>query len=161
MLKMIPSEVVGLYMALAGFLGFAGDGSSTAAQPVGTAASAASAASAVPLITQTAANTAAASFGISNSTLIQFVFFVLLIGTPLYLVRVSEVKHKGQLAVATVAFAIWAYTLGGPFVVWNIYSPTLGSVLLLLWTFFVPMFVKTDEPAPVPPTPEPPKPPGT
>src|SRR5262249_3173130 len=41
--------------------------------------------------------------------------------------------------IATVAFAIWVYTLGGPFKAYNLHVPYIGSLLVLAWTFFVPI----------------------
>jgi hypothetical protein len=47
-----------------------------------------------------------------------------------------------HVAISTTAFVIWIYTLGGPFVAINLYVPYLGSLLVLAWTFFVPMLYK-------------------
>jgi hypothetical protein len=47
-----------------------------------------------------------------------------------------------HVGISSVAFAIWVYTLGGPFEVWGIAVPYIGSLLVLAWTFFVPIFYK-------------------
>ena len=47
-----------------------------------------------------------------------------------------------HVGISCVAFAIWVYTLGGPFEVWGIAVPYIGSLLVLAWTFFVPIFYK-------------------
>jgi hypothetical protein len=47
-----------------------------------------------------------------------------------------------HVAISTVAFIIWVYTLGGPFAAINLYIPYVGSLLVLAWTFFVPIFYK-------------------
>ena len=47
-----------------------------------------------------------------------------------------------HVAISAVAFVIWIYTLGGPFTAINWYVPYLGSLLVLAWTFFVPIFYK-------------------
>jgi len=47
-----------------------------------------------------------------------------------------------HVAISGVAFLIWVYTLGGVFRLWNIYVPYLGALLVLAWTFFVPIFYK-------------------
>jgi hypothetical protein len=70
---------------------------------------------------------------------------VLLVLTPLYLLRVQKVKQVTQVVVSSLAFIVWLYSLGGPFVYFNIYEPWIASVILLLWTTFVPQFFKTDE----------------
>ncbi len=46
------------------------------------------------------------------------------------------------VAISSVAFAIWVYSLGGPFATYGIHVPYLGSLLVLAWTFFVPLFYK-------------------
>lgn len=47
-----------------------------------------------------------------------------------------------HIIISAVAFIIWVYSLGslGPFT--NIADPIIGSLLVLAWTFFVPMFYK-------------------
>lgn len=47
-----------------------------------------------------------------------------------------------HVAISAVAFVIWIYTLGGPFAAANLYVPYVGSLLVLAWTFFVPVFYK-------------------
>ena len=44
--------------------------------------------------------------------------------------------------ISMVAFAIWVYTLGGPFEAANIHEPYIGSLMTLAWTFFAPIFYK-------------------
>ena len=70
---------------------------------------------------------------------------VLLIITPLYLLRVQKVKKTFQVVVSSLAFIVWVYSLGGPFVYFNIYQPWIASVILLLWTTFIPQFFKTGD----------------
>ncbi len=48
-----------------------------------------------------------------------------------------------HVAISVVAFAIWVFTLGGPFAAWKIQTPSfLGSLLVLAWTFVVPVIYK-------------------
>jgi hypothetical protein len=47
-----------------------------------------------------------------------------------------------HIAISAVSFIIWVYTLGGPFAAWGVSQPWLGSLLVLAWTFFVPLFYK-------------------
>ena len=57
----------------------------------------------------------------------------------------SEAGQKPDwvhVVISMVAFAIWVYTLGGPFAAANIYEPYIGSLLALAWTFFVPIFYR-------------------
>ena len=47
-----------------------------------------------------------------------------------------------HVAISFVSFVIWVYSLGGPFAAFNLHVPYLGSLLVLAWTFFVPIFYK-------------------
>ena len=47
-----------------------------------------------------------------------------------------------HVAISSIAFVIWVYTLGGPFVAIGWYIPYIGSLLVLAWTFFVPILYK-------------------
>jgi hypothetical protein len=67
------------------------------------------------------------------------IFGILLVGTPLYLWRVSKVTKKVQLLISTIAFAVWVFALGGAFALQSWYHPVYGALLLPLYTFFVPV----------------------
>ena len=67
------------------------------------------------------------------------IFGFLLVMTPLYLARVAKVSRWQQLAISTVAFAVWVFAAndGGPFR-YLIASPQpYAGVLALLFTFAV------------------------
>jgi hypothetical protein len=55
------------------------------------------------------------------------------------------VEKISQIVVCSLSFVVWVYSLGGPFVHFNIHEPWISSVLLLLWTTFIPRFFKTGE----------------
>jgi hypothetical protein len=63
------------------------------------------------------------------------------VATWLYLQRLQKVGSLVQLAVSTVAFAVWVFALGGPFARYDWYQPWLGSVVLVIVTLAVPLFV--------------------
>jgi len=44
----------------------------------------------------------------------------------------------GAIAVSTVSFIIWVYTMPGPFQAYQLAIPYLGSLAVLVWTFIVP-----------------------
>ena len=48
----------------------------------------------------------------------------------------------GAVVVSTISFAIWVYSMGGPFSAYlgAGYKPFLGSLLVIGWTFSVPFF---------------------
>ncbi len=114
LVKLVPTEIVGAYMVLAGMLGYTYDATSAAQQMPD------------PQL---------------KAILIQVVFFSLLVLTPLYLWRIGRVSNLIQLVVTTISYVIWVYTLGGPFVVWGIYHSIIASVVLVLWTITTPLFV--------------------
>lgn len=117
LVKLIPSEIIGAYMVLSNILGFNAGDIQASVKP----------------------------YPITESDLkpilLQIVFFVLLILTPIYLKKISKVNNVNQLVVTTISFIIWVYTLGGPFVVWGLYYSLIGSVVLVLWSVIIPLFV--------------------
>ncbi len=118
--KLIPTEIVGAYMVLNGIIGL----------PASPAVADMRFPSAPPVSDDTL-----------RFYLVQAVFAILLVLTPLYLAKVAKVTNRRQLTVTTMSFVVWAYTLGGPFVVWGLYYPLVASVLLVIWSLVVPMFV--------------------
>jgi hypothetical protein len=76
---------------------------------------------------------------------LSIVSLVLLILTPFYLKTVQKVEKTSQIFVSTLSFVVWVYSMGGPFVLWNIHQPWISSAILLLWTTFIPQFFKTKE----------------
>ena len=73
----------------------------------------------------------------TNLSLYWAVFLVLLVATPLYLWRVTKVTKGKQLAISTVAFAVWVFALGGPFARLDWYNPIYGAVVLPLYTTLI------------------------
>jgi hypothetical protein len=70
-----------------------------------------------------------------------------LVALRVYGTRDPEARKPAQwpaVAIASVAFVIWVYTLGGPFEILGVYKPYLGSLMVLTWTFFVPIFYRGD-----------------
>jgi hypothetical protein len=53
--------------------------------------------------------------------------------------RVNSISPQwGAVAVSTVSFVIWVYNMPGPFQVYHLAVPYLGSLAVLVWTFIVP-----------------------
>lgn len=53
--------------------------------------------------------------------------------------------QKGAVIISLVSFIIWIYSLGGPFKAFpslDIHEPTVGSLMILGWTFIVPFFYR-------------------
>jgi len=79
----------------------------------------------------------------NKQLLIWIVFAVLLIFNPLYLYYVTQVKKTGQIVFSSIAFVLWVMVIGGTF--GNIlgFPPEfLGSILLVLYTLFIPFVYK-------------------
>jgi len=69
------------------------------------------------------------------------VFLVQIYGTSDKLAGVPP--ETGKIIIAAVAFLIWVYTLGQPWLrATGLYVQFLASLFLLAWTFFVPIFYK-------------------
>ncbi len=67
---------------------------------------------------------------------------ILAVLLPLYLRRTLALESWKQIFVTTVSFLIWVFSLGGDHVgAISWYEPYQGSVLLILWTLAVPVFV--------------------
>jgi hypothetical protein len=70
-----------------------------------------------------------------------FVFAVIGIATPFYLVKVGGVRKPLQVVISTIAFVVWAFAYPGePFRSLGVDS-TFSSVVLALYTFLIPLFI--------------------
>jgi hypothetical protein len=83
-----------------------------------------------------------------------FAFFLVI--TPLFHSRVLKVTRRRQLWISTVAFALWAFALGGPFdVTFGGWAPWMGSLAvicgaILIWV--IDPASQEDAPVPLPVT---------
>jgi hypothetical protein len=48
----------------------------------------------------------------------------------------------GVIAISAIAFLIWVYSMGGPFVHFGLYVPYIGTLLILGWTFLTPILYR-------------------
>jgi hypothetical protein len=78
-----------------------------------------------------------------QATLLWIVFIFGLVITPLWIARVtgrSGMKPaRTQIVISTIAFVVWVFALGGPFAGLSWYDPIYGSLLLVGFTFVVPI----------------------
>jgi Flp pilus assembly protein protease CpaA len=71
-----------------------------------------------------------------------------LIGVILLMVYGTADSQKNKkpdwvhIGISSVAFIIWVYAMGGPFAAYNLHIPWIGSLAVLAYTFFVPIFYK-------------------
>jgi hypothetical protein len=106
LLKMIPGEIVGLYLIGAGF---------------------------IPGPNRVAAAVWAV------------ICLGLLVVLRVYGTADTEERLPAQpvpVFVSAVAFIIWVYSLGGPFEMFGVHVPYIGSLAILLWSFLIPIFYK-------------------
>lgn len=109
LLKLIPGEVVGLYMIGSGFI---------------------------------------PSDKVSVLLLWTIACFILVIVVRVIGTRDPERKKPTQTAavvISALAFVVWIYWLGGIFEKYGLHVSYIGSLLVLLVSFVVPMFYKGDQ----------------
>lgn len=87
------------------------------------------------LTIQSLVQSAPADFPLQNVMWIVFIFLLIL--TPLYLWRVQNVNKRVQLGISTVSYAVWVFTLGGPFAFFDWYNTLYGAIILPLFTLLV------------------------
>lgn len=66
-------------------------------------------------------------------------FGVGIFGTILHLWRIAKVSDWSQILISTVAFVVWVFALGGPFLQLPWYNSIYGALLLPIYTFFIPI----------------------
>ena len=54
----------------------------------------------------------------------------------------NQTPQWSLVFISSGAFVIWLYSLGGPFKLYDLHVPYIGSLLVLAWTFFVPIVYK-------------------
>ena len=54
----------------------------------------------------------------------------------------NQTPQWSSVLISSGAFVIWLYSLGGPFEPFGWHVPFIGSLLVLVWTFFVPIVYK-------------------
>ncbi len=75
--------------------------------------------------------------------LLWIVFGILVILNPLYLYYITNVKKAGQIVFSSFAFVLWVLVIGGPFTtVLGFPSEYIGSILLVIYTLFIPFVYK-------------------
>ena len=67
---------------------------------------------------------------------------IALIGCWFYLGRLANVTRIDQRLITLCALVIWVYVFGGPFASMDWYDVNYGKLVLVVFTFFVPVFFK-------------------
>jgi hypothetical protein len=87
---------------------------------------------------------------IPSESRLALVIWTLICFAAVILVRALGTADRSQqlgpqwpaVIISSVSFLIWVYSMGGPFAAFGIAVPYIGSLLVLAWTFFVPLFYK-------------------
>jgi len=84
----------------------------------------------------------------SHTALLWGVFAVLLVVTPIWIIRQTQADNhdpaRTQALVAAIAFGVWVFALGGPFARYDFYDPAYGTVALVLFSLGAAMVVPTE-----------------
>lgn len=84
---------------------------------------------------------ASAGDAVPKATVLWLAYAFGILMTALWTWKQTQEKNKPlaktQIAIATVAFAIWVAALGGPFDFWLAYQHLYGSLLLVAYTLAV------------------------
>ena len=72
-----------------------------------------------------------------------FVAIPLIIMTPLYLIFAMKINKISQVIISSIAFVVWIFALGGPFLYFSWYEPWMAGTLLSLFTIVPPMIFGT------------------
>jgi hypothetical protein len=79
----------------------------------------------------------------NKQLLLWIIFGILVVLNPLYLYYVTNVKKAGQIVFSSIAFVLWVMVIGGTFSnILGFSSEYIGSILLVLYTLFIPFVYK-------------------
>ncbi len=79
----------------------------------------------------------------NKSALLWIIFGLLVILNPLYLYYITKVRKPGQILFTSFAFVLWVMVIGGTFTtILGFPAEFLGSVLLVIYTLFIPFVYK-------------------
>lgn len=76
--------------------------------------------------------------GQDNQWLHWGIFLFGILGTFLYMKRITKVEKITQIGISIGAYIVWVLALGGPFVYLNL-PPLLGGIILPMYTFLIPL----------------------
>lgn len=76
-----------------------------------------------------------------------FITIPLFAFTPFYMYFAMKVSKISQIVISSIAFAVWLFAIGGPFVYFPWYEGWMGGALLALYTLIPPMAYQTRLPA--------------
>ena len=79
-----------------------------------------------------------------QSNLLWTIILILMILTPVYLMKVLGISKKGQILFSTIGFLIWAFATASPYTndVLGFSIELITSLILILYTLLIPLFYK-------------------
>lgn len=79
-----------------------------------------------------------------HSTLLWIVILILMIFTPVYLMKILGVSKKVQILFSTIGFLIWAFATASPYTkdILGFSFELIASLILILYTLLIPLFYK-------------------
>ncbi|QOG01178.1 hypothetical protein [Flavobacterium sp. MDT1-60] len=79
-----------------------------------------------------------------KSYLLWIVILVLMIFTPVYLMKILGVSKKVQILFSTIGFLIWAFATASPYTkdILGFSFELIASLILILYTLLIPLFYK-------------------
>lgn len=80
-----------------------------------------------------------------NPLLYWFIFIFGVIVTPFYLWKINRIRKKLRLIIPTIAFFVWVFAMGGPFVHLDWYNSIYGGVLVPIYTFITYLIIKEEK----------------
>lgn len=87
----------------------------------------------------------AAATDVPTATILWIAFISGVVLTPLWMWRQTSVSGQPpaitQIVIATIAFIVWVFALGGPFATLVFYNPLYGSLLLVFYTLIVALII--------------------
>lgn len=83
-----------------------------------------------------------------KETLLWIIFAIGVITTPLWILKQTTKPGMKtattQILIATGSFMVWVFALGGPFSYLSFYRSLYGAMLLILYTFLIPLVNPTE-----------------
>ena len=75
----------------------------------------------------------------NKNVLLWIVFLISILGTWLYIKRVSNINRLIQQLLTVLSFIVWVFVIGGPFQQYSWYDVNYGKILVTVYTFFIPL----------------------
>jgi hypothetical protein len=75
----------------------------------------------------------------NTKELLIIVSIILFCFVPVYIILLQKVTKITQIVFTTLSFAVWVFSIGGPFKEYDFYQAFMGSIVLIGWTLLIPL----------------------